>query len=108
MPRHRITYTRIDELSGPSAQYLQSLTLTNLEIWPDLDRKLVDVVDGGHTPSLESLAVRSCTVYDHWAEWRLGELVERIIWEDVVLVSSESESSYSEGTESDEDSHACM
>jgi len=88
MPRHLITYIRIDELVEPSAPDLRSLALTDLEIRPDLDEKLVDVLDRGDDEDLlESLIVRSCSVHDYQARWRFEKLVGKITWECVSLIS---------------------
>jgi len=66
MSRHLVTHMRIDELSGPSAPNLQSLALANLDISPDLDQKLVDILDRGDGEViLESLVVQS---------WRSAEV----------------------------------
>jgi len=105
MPRYWITYLCIDELSGPSAPKLNSLSLTNLNIRPDLDRKLVNILDGGDGEAvLENLVVRSCSVHDNSAQWRFRKLVERVTWESVSLVHSD----ISDDEGSEEDPHTCM
>jgi hypothetical protein len=66
------------------------LSLTNLDIYPDLHRKLLDVLRKrrGRGIALESLVVRSCRVYSGEWEEELRELVGRVTWDYVTVIVS--------------------
>lgn len=88
------------------------MTLTDLDIRSDLDRKLADTLDKliDFGIVLEPLVVRSCRVYDEDTEWRLEDLVKELIWEDMTVIRADvsgSDDSDKERAESDGGEFGC-
>jgi len=103
-----VTYVRTAESVRIPAPNLQSLTLSNLDIYPDPNEGVLGVLyDRRDGIALKSLVVRSCCVYDSRYEGWVKPLVERVTWDDVseIELSDEDSETESGGDESDYNFH---
>jgi len=73
------------------------LTLSNLAIRPDPDQGLLGALyDRCDKIALKSLVVQSCRVHDsRYEEW-VRELVEKVTWDDVMVIDLPEDDSEAE------------
>ena len=90
LPRaYRLTFTHIDDPHQCPSPKLESLTLSDLNIFFSREQKLLDLLEERH--GLKMVGVQSCRVHDF--EDELRELVEEVEWDNVIVEGPGSDQS---------------